>query len=58
MSRGGARPGAGRPRQFGEGVAVPRTVRLPEATWEALAARAKAQGLTIAQTIATLVAQS
>ena len=54
MSRGGSRPGAGRPRKFGEGVAVPRTVRLPEAMWAALVARAKAQGLTLAQLVATL----
>ena len=56
MSRGGSRPGAGRPRQFGEGVAVPRTVRLPEATWAALTARAESQGLTLAQLVATLAA--
>jgi predicted DNA-binding ribbon-helix-helix protein len=37
-------------------VAVPRTVRLPEATWTALAARAEAQGLTLAQLVATLAA--
>lgn len=54
MSRGGTRPGAGRPRQFGEGLAVPRTVRLPEAMWSALEARAEAQGKTLAQLIATL----
>ena len=56
MSRGGPRPGAGRPRQFGEGVSIPRTVRLPEATWAALTARAEAQGLTLAQLVATLAA--
>lgn len=54
MSRGGSRTGAGRPRKFEDGVAVPRTVRLPEAMWAALVARAKAQGLTLAQLVATL----
>lgn len=54
MSRGGPRPGAGRPRIFADGPAVPRTVRLPAAVWAHLQERARAEGLTVAQLVATL----
>ena len=47
MSRGGSRPGAGRPRAFAEGAALARTVRLLEE-------RARVEELTLAQLIATL----
>ena len=55
MSRGGPRPGAGRPRTFAEGPSVPRTVRLPAAVWALLEERASAEGMTLAQLVATLV---
>ena len=54
VSRGGPREGAGRPRTFAEGPAVPRTVRLPAAVWALLEERARAEGLTVAQLVATL----
>lgn len=55
MSRGGSRPGAGRPRKFAEGAAVPRTIRLPEIIWLALQERADGEGVSLAQLVASLV---
>ena len=54
MSRGGCRPGAGRPRKFSEGAAVPRTIRLPEVVWVALQERADDEGVSLAQLVASL----
>ena len=54
MSRGGSRPGAGRPRAFAEGAALARTVRLPATIWALLEERARVEELTLAQLIATL----
>ena len=37
MSRGGARPGAGRPSSWGRGVRVQaRTLRMPDDVWDQL----------------------
>ena len=37
MSRGGARPGAGRPSSWGRGVRVQaRTLRMPDEVWDQL----------------------
>lgn len=37
MSRGGARPGAGRPSAWGRGVRVQaRTLRMPDEVWDKL----------------------
>lgn len=55
MSRGGSRPGAGRPRKFSEGTAVPRTIRLPEFVWVALQERAAVEGVSVSQLVASLV---
>jgi predicted DNA-binding ribbon-helix-helix protein len=55
VSRGGHRPGAGRPRKFAEGAAVPRTIRLPEIVWVALQERADDEGVSLAQLVASLV---
>jgi len=54
VSRGGSRPGAGRPRKFSEGAAVPRTIRLPEVVWVALQERADDEGVSLAQLVASL----
>jgi hypothetical protein len=55
VSRGGSRPGAGRPRKFSEGAAVPRTIRLPEFVWVALQERADVEGVSVSQLVASLV---
>ncbi len=55
MSRGGSRPGAGRPRKFAEGAAVARTIRLPEIVWVALQERADDEGVSLSQLVASLV---
>jgi hypothetical protein len=55
VSRGGSRPGAGRPRKFAEGAAVARTIRLPEIVWVALQERADDEGVSLSQLVASLV---
>lgn len=56
MSRGGARPGAGRPSAFPRGTAlVRRSVRLPPEVWSALDALAAEWGTTDDGAVARLL---
>lgn len=56
MSQGGPRPNAGRPNPWGRGTRLcPRTLRLPEAVWDAIDAQAKVERVTPAMVVAQLI---
>jgi predicted DNA-binding ribbon-helix-helix protein len=56
MSHGGPRPNAGRPNPWGRGTRLqPRTLRLPDAVWDALDAAAKREKVTPAVVVARLL---
>ena len=56
MSRGGARPGAGRPRVYNDGIR--RSVTMSRRHWEGLALLARMVGSTPSGVLSALVEQA